>query len=100
MLRARPDLVARLLMECAIAIDKPCLQSVDDHRRGFVEARAGFVHAEPERGDLAPGETAREAEAKPALAQHSEHRRLFGDAQWVVPREDDGGGAQIDIGVE
>src|SRR5215471_1557421 len=97
MLRAGSDLGARLLVEFAVALDEPGLQCVDDHRRRFIKALPGFVHAEPERGKLAPRQSTSKTEPKPALAQHVEHRRLLGDAQWIVPRENDGCGAQVDI---
>jgi hypothetical protein len=100
MLRARPDFGPRLFVEFAIALDKTGLQRIDDHRRSLIEALPGLVHAQAESGELSPRQATSEAEAKPALAQHIEHRRLFCDAQWIVPRQDDSRGAQIDIGTE
>src|SRR6202049_289902 len=97
MLRSRPDLDARLLVELAVALDEAGLQRVDDHRRRLVEALARLVHAETEGGELAPRQAAPETETKSPLAQHIEHRRLLGDAQRVVPRHDDRRRAQIDV---
>src|SRR5262249_41926978 len=94
----RPELGARLLVELAVALDKPGLQCIDDHWSGLVEALPRFVHAQAERSELPPRQAASEAEAKSALAQHVEHGRLLGYAQRIVPRQDDGRGAQIDIG--
>ena len=97
MLRPRPDLDARLLVELAVALDEAGLQRVDDHRRRLVEAAARFVHAEAEGGELAPRQAAAHAEAQPALAQHVEHGGVLGDPQRIVPGQDDGGGADIDV---
>src|SRR5258706_377206 len=95
MLRPRPDLNARLLVELAITLDEAGLQRVDDHRRRLVEALPRFIHAEAEGGELAARQAAPEAEAQPALAQHVEHGGVLGDAQRIVPRHDDSGGAEI-----
>ena len=97
MLRARPDLDARLLVVLAVAFHEAGLQRVDDHRRRLVEAAARFVHAEAEGGELAAGEAAAHAEAEPALGQIVQHRGLFGDPQRIVPGQDHGGGADIDV---
>src|ERR1051325_8080689 len=78
MLRPRPDLDARLLVELAVALDKAGLQRVDDHRRRLVEALPRLVHAEAERSELTPGQATSQTEAKPALAQHVAHGRLLG----------------------
>src|ERR1043166_852466 len=98
MLRPRTDLDARLLVELAVALDEPGLQRIDDHRRRLIEALARFVHAKANRGEFAPRQPAPETKAKPPLAQHVEHRRLLRDPQGVVPRQDNGGGTQIDVG--
>jgi hypothetical protein len=34
------------------------------------------------------------------LLEHVEDRRLLGDTQRVVPRQDDRGGAQVDVGTQ
>src|SRR5436189_118033 len=81
MLRPRPDLNARLLVELAITLDEAGLQRIDDHRRRLVEAFPRFIHAEAERGELTPGQAASQTKAQPPLAQHVEHRRLLGDAR-------------------
>ena len=99
-LRPRPDLDARLFVELAVTLDKPGLQGVDDHRRRLVEALARLVHAQAEGGELAARQTAPEAEPQPSPAQHVEHRGVLGDAQRVVPGQDNRGGAEIDIGAQ
>ena len=95
--RPRPDLDARLLVELAVSFNKAGAQRLHDHRRRLVEALARLVHAEPEGGELAPRKPTPETETKAAFAQQVEHRRLFGDAQRVVPRQDHGCGPHIDV---
>ena len=96
-LRARTDLDARLLVVRPVAFDEAGLQGVDDHRRRLIEAPARFVHAETEGGELAAGEAAAHAEPEPALGEIVQHRGLFGDPQRIVPGQDHGGRAEIDI---
>ena len=97
MLRTRTDLDAGLLVVVAVAFHEAGLQRVDDHRRGFVEAAARFVHAEAEGGEFAPGEAAAHAETEPALGEIVQHRGLFGDPQRIVPGQDDGRRADVDV---
>ena len=52
---------------------------------------------EAEGVELAPRQAAAHAEAQPALAQHVEHGGVLGDAQRIVPGQDDGGGADVDV---
>ena len=99
-LRARAQFRARLLVERPVALDEAGPEGLDDHRRRLVEALARLVHAEAERGELAPRQAPPQAEAQAALAQHVEHGGILGDAERIVPRQDDGGGAQVDIGTE
>ena len=99
-LRPRPDLDARLLVKFAVAFDEPGLQRLDDHRSRLVEALPRLVHAQAKSGELPARKAAPETEAQPALAQHIEHSRLFGDTQRVVPGQDDRCGAKIDVGAE
>ena len=58
-----------------------------------------LVHAEAEGGELAPRQAAAQAEAKPAPAQHVEHGGVLGNAQRIVPRQDDGRRADVDVGM-
>ena len=99
-LRPRPDLDARLVVELAVAFDEPGLQRLDNHRSRLVEALPRLVHAQAKCGELPPRKTAAETEAQSALAEHVEHRRLFSDTQRVVPGQDDRCGAEIDVGAE
>src|SRR4051812_28573726 len=71
MLRPRPDLNARLLVELAVALDEAGLQRIDDHRRRLVEAFPRFIHAEAERGELTPGQAASQTKAQPPLLSMS-----------------------------
>src|SRR5579885_3458631 len=73
MLRPGPDLDARLLVELAVSFDEPGLQRVDNHRRRFIETLPRLVHAEPERREFAPCQTAPEPEPQPALAEQIEN---------------------------
>ena len=100
MLRTRPELGAGLLVELAVTLDKSGLQSIDDHRSCLIEPLSGLVHAQAESGKLPPRQAAAKAEAEPALAQHVEHDRILGDAQRIMPRQDDSRGTQIDVRAE
>ena len=97
MLRTRANFDAWLFVVGAVSFHEAGFQGIDDHRCRLVEAPARFVHAETERGELAAGEPAAHTKAKAALAQIVQHRRLFSDAQRIVPRQDHGGGAEIDV---
>jgi hypothetical protein len=100
MLRTRPELGTGLLVELAVTLDKSGLQRIDDHRSRLIEALSGLVHAQAKGGEFPPRQAAAKAEAEPALAQHVEHGRILGDAQRIVPRQDDSRGAQIDVRAE
>src|SRR6516165_12641961 len=100
MLRTWPELGTGLLVELAVTLDKSALQRIDDHWSRLIEALSGLVHAQAESGKLAPRQAAAKAEAEPALAQHVEHDRILGDAQRIMPRQDDSRGAQIDVRAE
>ena len=95
--RPRPDLDARLLVVFAVALHHAGAQRAHDHRRRLVEALARFVHRAAERRELAPRQAAAETKPQPPLAQMIEHRRLFGDAQRIVPRQDHRRRAEIDV---
>ena len=93
----RADLDPRLPVVLAVAFHEAAAQRLDDHRRGLVEAFARFVHADAEGLEFPPRQSAPEAEAEPPVAQQVEHRGILGDAQRVVPGQDDCGGADVDV---
>jgi hypothetical protein len=64
----------------------------------LVEAFAGFVHGAEEGVEFSAREATAHADAKAALAEEIDHDGALGDTQRVVPGEDDGGGAEVDVG--
>src|SRR6516162_7474392 len=84
--RPRPKLDARLLVVFAVALHPAGPQRFEDHRCTFVESLAALFHRLTKGCEFAAREATADAEAQPPLAQHVEHDRLLGDAQWVVPR--------------
>src|SRR6202011_5156762 len=67
-LRPRPNLDARLLVEFAVAFDEPGLQRLDDHRSRLVEALPRLVHAQTKRRELPARKAAPETQPQPAFA--------------------------------
>ena len=56
-----------------------------DKCKTFLIARFGFVHAHAEAGELAIAVAAADAEVEPAVGQHIDRRRLFGQQSGIVP---------------
>ncbi len=58
---------------------------------------AGFVHSAAEGVEFSASEAAAHAEAEAALAEEIDHDGALGGTQPVVPGEDDGGRAEVDV---
>jgi hypothetical protein len=59
---------------------------------------AGFLNGAAEGVEFPAREAATHPEAEAALAEEIDHDGALGDTQRVVPGEDDGGGAEVDVG--
>jgi hypothetical protein len=59
---------------------------------------AGFLNGAAEGVEFQAREAAAHPEAEAALAEEIDHDGALGDTQRVVPGEDDGGGAEVDVG--
>jgi hypothetical protein len=80
----------------AVALDDAALGRLEDHARRLVEAVARLVHVHAEAGILAPRQAAPETEHRAATGEMVEQHDLLGDAQRIVPRQDEGARGEPD----
>ncbi len=93
----RPDFDARLRIILPVPLDETGTQRLQYHPGGFIEAFAQFIHGGTERGEFASRQAAAKSETHTAVAQQIEHRHLLRHTQRIVPRQDDGRGAEIGV---
>ena len=53
----------------------------------------------PKGVEFAAGQAPAETQAQAAVAEHIKYGGVFGHAQGVMPGQDDGGGAHVDVGM-
>ena len=94
--RTRSDVRPRLRVVRPVALDVAAVGRVEDHARGLVEAVARLRHVDAEARVLAPRQTATEAEHGAAVREVVEQHDLLRHAQRIVPRQDEGAGAEPD----
>ena len=99
MLRAGPELRPGLRVILAVAFDETRPQGLDNHGGRFVETFPRFVHADAEGFKLASGQSPAKTEPQASVAQQVKDGGILRYAQRVVPGEDHGGGAHVNVGM-
>ena len=90
------DVRPRTRVEGPVALHVAAVGRVEDQPGGFVEAVARLRHVDAEARVLAPRQTATQAEHGPAIREVVEQHDLLRHPQRIVPRQDEGAGAEPD----
>ena len=94
--RARPDRGARDLVKLALPLEFGLAQCLADQLRGLGKARPRLPHRDAKPLVFDARGTAAKAEQAPPAGQDVEQCDPFGDADRVVPRQDDDRGPEGD----
>ena len=90
------DVRPRTRVEGPVAFHVAAVGGVEDQPGGLVEAVARLRHVDAEARVLAPRQAATQAEHGPAIREVVEQHDLLRHAQRIVPRQDEGAGAEPD----
>jgi hypothetical protein len=93
--RPRADRATDLLHVLAVELRDAGLERGQQQLRGLDEDLAALVHVDAEAFELDAAEPATQAEHDAAVRHVVEHRHLLGDADRVVPRQDDDHRAEL-----